>query len=101
MAREVEHGVVAAWFVAVGVRDHGFRVVGHDQLRDAADKAQRADRRFEPVSHRFARGGAGERVAGGAQGCDEDVGTAAVGQTDGGAGIVDEQLLTGAMVLPH
>jgi len=65
VAREVEHRVVAARFVAVGVRDQRTRVVGHDELGHAAVKVQCARRRFEPVSHRLARRGTGKGVAGG------------------------------------
>ncbi len=101
MAREVEHGVVAAWLVAVRVRDQRARVVGHDQLRHAAEEAQGARRRFKPVGHRLARRGADVGVAGGAQRRHEHVGPGAVGEADGGAGVVDEQLFTGAVHLAH
>jgi hypothetical protein len=101
VAREVEHRVVAAWFVSIGIRDQRTWVVRHDELGHAAVKAQCARRRFEPVSHRLARRGKGECIAGGTHRGDEDVGPAAVGQCDGGAGVIDEQLLACAVNLPH
>jgi len=101
VAREVQHRVVAARLVAVGVGDHGLRVIRHDQLRHAADEGQRARRRFDPVGHRLAWRGAGVGVTGGTQRGDEDMGAAAVGQSDGGAGVIDEQLLAGAVHLAH
>ena len=101
VAREVEHRVVAAWLVAVGVGDHRLRIVRHDELRYAAIEAQRARRRFKPVGHGLAWRRAGVGVAGGAQGGHEDVGAAAVGERDGGAGVIDEQLLAGAVDLAH
>ncbi len=63
MAREVEHGVVAARLIAVGIRDHGLRIIGHDELRDATDEGKRTRRRFNPVGHCLARRGAGIGVA--------------------------------------
>ncbi len=84
VAREVEHGVVAARLVAVRVRDHRPRIVGHDQLGHAAVKGERARRRFEPVGHRLALRGAGVGVARFSHRGHEDVGAAAVGEPDGG-----------------
>jgi hypothetical protein len=66
MAREVEHCVVTARLVTVGVGDHGLRVVRYDQLRHASDEGQRAPRGPDPVGHGFARRGAGVGVAGSA-----------------------------------
>ncbi len=63
VAREVEHGVVAARLIAVGIRDHGLRIIGHDELRDATDEGKRTRRRFNPVGHCLARRGAGIGVA--------------------------------------
>ena len=40
MAREVEHRVVAAWLVAIGVRDQRPRIIGNDERGHAAIKAQ-------------------------------------------------------------
>jgi len=101
VAREVEHGVVAARLIAVGVGDHRLRIVGHDQLRHAADEGERARRRVKPIAHRLARRGAGVGVARRAQRGHEDVRARAVGQRDRRAGVVDEQLLAGAVDLAH
>ncbi len=101
VAREVEHRVVATRLVAVGVGDHGLRVVRHDQLRNAADEGQRARRGLKPVLHRLVWRGAGIGIAGSAQGGYEDVGAAAICQSDGRAGVIDEQLLASPMHLAH
>jgi hypothetical protein len=101
VARKVEHRVVAARFVSVSVCDQRTRVVGHDELRHASVKAQCARRRFKPVRHRLAGRCVGKGVAGGAHCGDEDVGSSAVGQCDCRAGVVDEQLLAGAVDLSH
>lgn len=101
MAREVKHSVTALRFVAVGLRDHGPGIVGHNELRHAAIETQRPRRRFKPVGHRFARRGAGVGIAGGAQGGHEDVGPAAIGQADGRTVVIDEQLLASTVDLTH
>ena len=44
VASKVEHGIIAAWFVAVGIRDHCLGVVGNDELRNAADETERGGR---------------------------------------------------------
>lgn len=101
VTREVEHRVVTAWLVAVGVCDHRLRIVRHDELRYTAVEAQRTRRRFELVGHRLAWRRAGVGVAGDARGGHKDVGAAAVGERDGGAGVINEQLLAGAVDLTH
>ena len=101
MTGEVENGIVAARLVVIRIGDHGARVVGHDQLRNAADEVQRPARGIEPVRHGFTRRGAGKGIAGGAQGRDKDVSPPASDQRDGRAGKVDEELLASAMDLAH
>jgi hypothetical protein len=101
MAREVEHRAVAAWLVAIGVRDQRPRIIGNDELGHAAIKTQCACRRLKPIGHRFTGRGAGECVAGGAHRRNEDMGAAAIAQCKGGAGEINEQLLAGAVDLAH
>jgi hypothetical protein len=90
MTGEIEHGVMAARFIAIGVGDQGAGIVGHDQRRHTAVKRQGACRRFEPVGHGFAVGGPGEGEAGRTHGRDEDMNASAIGQGDSRTGEVDE-----------
>ncbi len=101
MAREVEHRVVAARFVAVCVGDHGLRIVRHGHLRDVTDERQRTRYGLKPVLHRLGWRRAGKGVAGGAQGGYGDVSTDAMGETNGGPGVIDEQHFASAVHLAH
>src|SRR5450830_657216 len=101
MARKVEYGIVAAWLIAIGIGHHGSWVIGHDELWYATIKVQCAYSGFKPVNHGLAGRGTGECIAGSAHCSDEDVGTTTIGQCHGGAGEINEQLLTCAMDLPH
>ena len=58
---------------------------------------QRPGHRAQPGALALVGGGAGKGVAGRAHGRDEDLGARAVGQCQRGAGVVDEQLLAGAL----
>lgn len=98
---KVQHGLVGAGFVAVGVGNQGPGVVGHDELGHATEEAQGQGRGTQPFGHGLARCGAGIGVARGSQGGDEDMGATAVNQLQRGPGVVDEQLLPGAVDLAH
>ena len=56
--------------------------------------------RLEPILI-VSRGVTQARVAGGAEGAHENVGTAAIGEPSGSAGVVDEQLFAGTVRLTH
>ena len=80
--REHRHVVVVAELldqavdgrlVAVGPRDQGARLVGHDQPRHAADELQRVDDRADPVGRGLRRRGAGVGVVRRAQHGHEDL----------------------------
>ena len=101
MAGKVQHRVIGPGLIAVRIDDHGFGVVGHDQFGAAAVKTQGLCGGAQPVGGGFTGRGIGEGVARSAHGRDEDVGSAAVCQTDCGASVVDEHLLTGAVDLAH
>ncbi|OIQ80056.1 hypothetical protein GALL_382050 [mine drainage metagenome] len=98
---EVLDGLVGARLVAVRIGDQGARVVGDDELRHAPDEPQRLRTAVQPVGQGLPRCGAGVGEARCAQRRDEDVGHAFAFQRDRGAGVVDEQLLPGAVDLPH
>jgi hypothetical protein len=63
MPREVEHGVVGARLITVGVGNQSPRIIWNDQFGDPANETQCAHHRANPVSHRLARRGASEGVA--------------------------------------
>ncbi|MNS78704.1 hypothetical protein D3C72_1123290 [compost metagenome] len=97
---------VQARLVAIGVGDQGARVVRHDHLADPAKVAERLAQRGQPVHLGFPGRGAGIGVVRGPQRCDEDMRPAdlAGGRIDHRqrrAGIVDEQLLAGPVLLAH
>ncbi len=101
MAREVQHGVARARFVAVRIGNQCARVVWDDQLRHAAIKGQRACNAAEPVLHRFGRRCTRECVTRRAHGRHEDMRAAPGGQRQRRTSKVDEQLLAGTMDLSH
>lgn len=101
MAREFEHGVNALRLVAVGLRDHGPGIVGHNDLRHAAIEAQRPHRRFEPVGPNLARCGAGVGITGGSQGGHEDVSPATIGQANSRTGVIDALWDQSKQMLPR
>ena len=101
MTREVLHRLVGAGFISVRARDHRARVVRHDQLGHAADEAQGACAPMQPVGHRLARRCAGEGVAGGTERGHKNMRPRTIGEFDRRTGVVDEELLAGAMDLAH
>ena len=101
VTREVLHRVVGPRLVAVRARDHRARVVGDDELRHATDEAQGACASLQPVDHGLAWRGPDEGVAGRAERGHKDVGPIAIGELDRRAGVVDEELLAGAVDLAH
>ena len=106
MPGTLQRGAVQARLVAIRMGDQGARVVRHDHLADPAKVAERLAQRGQPVHLGFTRRGAGIGVVRGPQRRDEDMRPAdlAGGWVDhrqGRAGVVDEQLLAGPVLLTH
>ena len=101
MGGEVEHGVVGARLVPIGVGDQRPGVVWNDQLRHALHELERAHQPVDPIGKRLARRGAGKRVARRAQRRHKHVRAPAVANADRGAGVVHEELLACAVHLTH
>lgn len=101
MAREVLHRVIGARLVAVGRGDYGTRVVRHDQLGHPTVEVQRTHHALDPVVQALRRRRAGEHVAGGGHGRDEDLRACPIAQRHRRSREVHEQFLAGAPVLPH
>src|SRR5690606_13902251 len=84
----------------------GLEIVRYDDLGHAAEELEGAAVGGDPVRQRLRVGSLGVGVATGPQHGDEDLGRArfargGVDDLDGLPGIVDEELLAGAMLLPH
>ena len=89
-----------------GLVDPGLQVVGHDQARHAAEEAEHPDVRADPVRQRLGPGRLGVGEVRGAEHGDEDLrlaDLAGVRIDDGDllAGVVDEDLVAGDVILPH
>jgi hypothetical protein len=89
-----------------GLVHPALEVVGHDETGDAAEEAEQADMRADPVGQRLGPGRLGVGQARRAEHGHEDLGLAH--DTGGGiddpdllAGVVDEDLVAGVMVLAH
>ncbi len=99
--RAVELGIVERCLV-----DPALEVVGHDEAGDAAEETEQADMRADPVGQRLGPGRLGVGQARRAEHRHEDLGLAhdAGGRIDDPdllAGVVDEDLVAGGMVLAH
>jgi hypothetical protein len=99
-------GAVGFGVVAVGRLDERAGLVGHDQSGHAADELQGLHLRADPVGGGLPRRGAGVGVVRSAQGGHEDLGLSdltgdRVDDGHGVAGVVDKQLLAGAVFLPQ
>jgi hypothetical protein len=102
------HGVAA---IDLGIVERSLvhaalEIVGHDETRHAAEEAEHAHMRLDPVRQRLRPGRFGVGVIRGAQHCDEDLGVAHLAgrRIDDGdllAGVVDEHLVAGDVVLAH
>jgi hypothetical protein len=84
----------------------GLQIVGHHEPRTALEKRKHADMRADPVGQALGPAGLGVGVVGGAQHADKDLrwadlAAARVDDRHRLAGIVDEHLLAGEVVLPH
>ena len=103
------HHAIAAVDLRVverGLVDPGLQIVGHDQARHAAEEAEHADMRADPVRQCLGPGRLGIGEVRGAEHGDEDLrlaDLAGVRIDDGDllAGVVDEDLVAGDMILPH
>ena len=106
MLGEVGVGGVGVGLEAMRPGDRGAQIVGHHDLGDAGEEVQRPHVRGAPVGERLGPGRLGEGVVRCPEDCDEDL---CVTQFPGGAvddghavaGVVDEQLLAGAVGLAH
>ncbi len=99
-------GGIGVGLIAVRLAHARAKVVRDDQLRNTAEEREAARVRADPVRQRLRPGRLGIGVVGRAQYRDEDLCLAdftgrRVDHRDGLAGVVDEQLLAGAMVLAH
>ena len=106
MLRELLVGALEAGLVATGDGDATLELVGDHDLGDAAEEGEGALMAADPVVDLLRARGFGVGVVGRAQHGDEelDLGELAGGGIDDRrllAGVVDEQLLAGAMDLPH
>jgi hypothetical protein len=104
--RELLVGALEARLVATGGGDAALELIAHDDLGDAAEEGERALVAADPVVDLLGARGFGVGVAGGAEhGHEElDLGDLAGGGIDERrllARVVDEELLAGAMNLPH
>jgi len=101
LVRPVDAGLVARW-----LRDAGLKVVGHERLRDAADRRKCVHMRADPIGQRLSPACLGVGVIGRAKRRDEDVramllASCRIKNRHGVAGPVDKQLLASKMRLAH
>ena len=99
-------GAVDLWIVERGFVNGALEVVGHDEAGDAAEEAEQADMRADPVGQRLGPGRLGVGQARRAQHRHEDLGLAhdasgGIDDLDLLAGVIDEDLVAGGMVLAH
>ena len=92
---------MGARLIAIGLRDHGARIIRDDQSGHAPVEGERARHRLDPILEPLCSGGPRKGVARSAQRRDEHVGVAAIEQRQPRAREVNEQLLAGAPVLAH
>ncbi|OSS18190.1 hypothetical protein BV337_05702 [Pseudomonas syringae pv. actinidiae] len=82
------------------------QIIGHQDLRCAAEKSKASDVRAQPVGQFLRPGGLGKGVAGGTEDGDEDLSLtdlarAPVDDWGGLTGVIDEQLFAGTVFLAH
>jgi len=87
------------------MRDGTLQVIRHHDFRRAAEELERAQMRTDPVTQILPGRGFREGIAAGAQHGHEDGGRVhfaalRIVDRDRGAGVVDEHLLAGAVLLP-
>ncbi|MNL09405.1 hypothetical protein D3C87_1301650 [compost metagenome] len=92
--------------VAMRLGDAAAQIIGHQDLRCAAEKGKTAGVRAQPVGQFLRPGGLGKGVAGRAENGDEDLRLAdlagsPINDRHGLAGIIDKQLFAGTMFLTH
>ena len=106
VGREFFVQAVVLGVIAVGVLDQRAGLIWHNEQWHATEEFQFQYLGADPVGGGLARGGAGERVVGGAKGGDEDLrfGNLAGARIDDGHGltsVINKQLLPGNMGLTH
>ena len=106
MRRHHAVGAVDLGIVEAGLVHAGLQIVGNEEPRDAAEEAEHAHMRADPVRQGLAPGYLREGVARRTQHAEEDLRLAdlaslAVDDRQRLAGIVDEHLVAGDMVLAH
>ena len=106
MGRHRGVGAVDLGIVEGGLVDPALQIVGNQQLRRAAEKAEHAHMRADPVRQRLRPGRLGVGEVRGAEHADEnlrlaDLARRRIDDPDPFARIVDERLLPGDVVLTH
>jgi hypothetical protein len=103
---QVGIGAVDRRLEPAGLADRALQVVGHDRLGHPADEGQGPNVAADPIGQLLAPGRLGVGEVGSAEHGDEDLGLPnltgrQVDYLDGLAGVVDEQLVAGDVVLSH
>lgn len=106
IAGHLRIGRVSLWFVAAGLGDARFEIVGHQDLRHPPKEGERPNVAADPVRQALAPGGFDIGVGRCTQDRDEDLGRtesprAGIRDRHGHPRIVDEALLSRPVVLPH
>ena len=106
MRRHLAVGAVELGIVERGLVDGGFEIIRHQQPRNALEELEHAHMSADPIGQRLRPARRGEGVVRGAEHGDEDLRLAdlagfAIDDRHGLAGVVDEGLVAGDMVLPH
>ena len=107
MLGQLAVGGIQFRFIAAGMLDCRFRVVGDDDFRRSTKELQSAHMRFDPAGQILAAGGFGKGIAAGAENRDKQRGLeihfAGLLVIDGDlvASVVNEKLLSGAVVVPE
>src|SRR4051794_11693709 len=94
-------------FIAAGMLNCRFRVVGNDDFRRSTKELQSAHMRFDPAGQILAAGGFGKGIAAGAENRDKQGGVeidiAGLPVIDGNlvASVINKKLLSGAVLVPE
>ena len=106
MLGEIAVTGVDVGLVAMRLGDAAAQIIGHQDLRCATEKSKTAGVRAQPVRQLLRPGGLGKGVAGRAENGDEDLRLAdlagsPINDRYGLAGVIDEQLFAGTVLLAH